>query len=193
MSSAGGGSGIGGGGGNNPITLNPEASGAAAVAAEGVEGEAELSPQQVAALETARLAQLGDESSFELRRQLGVAGPASTSAGITDLDQELADNVFTPNGVANPFNANTTPSIFKQLSGTDFFNESVGTLTAFLNNPIQANSEEFLAKFDTNLKALGESLQGLYNYGPRRFHAAHGHERDGDPLPGVSRVDQGSQ
>jgi len=74
-----------------------------------------------------------------IRKRLG---PTSTTNGATETDTELG-TFFVEQGMANPYNANTTPALYQQISGTQEFTAAVNQLTVTLANPSQSAINEF--------------------------------------------------
>jgi len=160
MSSAGGGSGIGGGAPQGFVHVegpNVQLDGGAQVnlaTAEGVaQAEAVLNTDQIAELDGV-MRQVGFKragksfaatDSYEMRRELGVVGPSATEGG-TSLDAELYENVFKPNGMPNPYNANTTEQLYGQVQNSEAFKATVGGMNEVLANPTAANQGEFLSR-----------------------------------------------
>jgi hypothetical protein len=161
MSSAGGGSGIGGrsvqqfqvlDGGNVQL---PSGTQVDLKTADGVAlAKAQLSPEQLSELE-ASMARAGfklagntfvPSDSFELRQQLGVAGPTATQVGLSDSDKELIAKVFVQNGVANPYNANTTDKYYATIKDSSSFSAAVQAGNNAFTNPTPANNAEFITK-----------------------------------------------
>ncbi len=160
MSSAGGGSGIGGGGsqfqvvdgarvqlpGGAQVDLSTTAGVAAA--------ESALSPDQLAELEglmrgmgfTRAGGAFVPSDAYEMRRELGVTGPSSTTAGITKLDQEIAEHVFVKAGLASPYNANTTDKLFGEIRGAPQFKAAVGAMNAYNADPTSANAADLSSR-----------------------------------------------
>jgi hypothetical protein len=160
MSSAGGGSGVGSGSIHPSITMIEGAQvqlpGGVRVdlgTAEGVaKAEAELSPEQLAELE-ALMKSSGfkrdggafvPRDSYEMRRELGIVGPASTSAGLTELDAEIGEKIFGAAGLPSPYNANTTERLYAQIKDSKPFGEAVGMLTASSANLTAPSTPEFM-------------------------------------------------
>jgi hypothetical protein len=83
-----------------------------------------------------------------LRRQLG---PSSTTQGQSQLDQEIGA-FFQAQGVANPYNANTTPKLYGEVKGTPEFGPATQALSSYFSNPTAANQAEFV-KYMKNLAA----------------------------------------
>ncbi len=162
MSSAGGGTGVGGGGvqpnfmvleGANvqlPSGVQVDLSTADGVA----QAKAALDPAQLAELEgvmrnTGFRLENGTfvpRDSYEMRRELGVVGPSSTTAGQTALDQEIGERVFVAAGLVNPWSANTTEKLYAKIKDTPQFNEATAALTNYIANPTNANQADFLAR-----------------------------------------------
>jgi len=163
MASAGGGSGVGGGNVPNfqpmeganvqlPTGVQVDLSTAEGVA----EAEAALSSEQLAELETLMkgmgFKRAGStfipRDDFQIRKELGIVGPSSTSSGMSDLDAEIGEKVFVANGYANPYNANTTEKLYGEVKGTPKFDSAVGALNSHLSNPTNANQAEFMTRMN---------------------------------------------
>jgi methyl-accepting chemotaxis protein len=122
---------------------------------EGVaKAEAELSAEQLAELE-ALMRSSGfkrdagafvPRDSYEMRRELGIVGPASTSSGETALDVEIGEKVFGAAGLASPYNANTTEKLYSQIKDQPVFTEAVSALNNYVANPTAANHADFLSR-----------------------------------------------
>jgi hypothetical protein len=164
MSSASGGSGISGGtrsfevldGGNVQL---PNGAQVDLKTADGVAlAKAQLSPEQLSELEVS-MASAGfklvgnafvPRDSYELRQELGVAGPTATQAGLSDSDKELIDKAFVQNGIPSPYNANTTEKYAAQVRGAPEFTATVKASTNFFANPTAANKDDVIG----NMKAV---------------------------------------
>jgi hypothetical protein len=163
MASAGGGSGVGGGGVPNfqpmeganvqlPSGVQVDLSTAEGVAA----AEAALNTEQLAELETL-MKGMGfkregstfiPRDDYQIRKELGIVGPSSTSTGMTDLDAEIGEKVFVANGFPNPYNANTTEKLYGEVKDTVEFKAAVSGLTNHLANPTNANQAEFMTRMN---------------------------------------------
>ena len=109
----------------------------------GVDGEVAVEGRTAVRGEGAVKAGDVPSDTFGLKKELGVVGPKSTSEGMQDIDAELSELVFEANGVASPYNANTTPALYESIKGTPEFETAVTSLTGYLQNPTAANQHEF--------------------------------------------------
>jgi hypothetical protein len=82
----------------------------------------------------------------ERRAATGLTG---TVQNATQLDHEVGE-IFVRNGLANPYNAATTPALEAQLRGVAEFSTAVRAGAAFAANPTSANQGEFIKQ----MKAL---------------------------------------
>ncbi|MBI5508392.1 MAG: hypothetical protein HY903_06550 [Deltaproteobacteria bacterium] len=167
MSSAGGGSGIGQSSVRTTFTVSdggnvklPNGVQADVTTPEGMAAaKAQLSASQLSELEKS-MAHSGfvlkegtfvPKDNYELRRDVSAqAGPTATTEGLSPSDTELINNVFVANGVASPYNANTTEKLYAQIGNTPSFQGAVAAGKAAFANPTAANQAEFIAK----MKAL---------------------------------------
>lgn len=76
-------------------------------------------------------------------------GPQSSRDGRTDLDDEVR-RVFTDNGIADPYNANTLPALERRIGSTGEFATAAEALTRYYADPSPANA-----------KAAAEALDAL--------------------------------
>lgn len=77
----------------------------------------------------------------EQRVAQGLDGTKEVTAGMTDLDEAVA-GVYTATGLPNPYNANTTPELYKQLQGIQEYRAAVGSMGNLMANGAQYASPE---------------------------------------------------
>ncbi|MEZ4270287.1 MAG: hypothetical protein R3C68_02255 [Myxococcota bacterium] len=77
-----------------------------------------------------------------LRHKLG---PLDTDEGRSDIDQELG-LWFEEQGMANPYNANTTPELYDRIGKSVEFQNAVEAMKAALTNPSEKSNVEFFKR-----------------------------------------------
>ncbi len=88
----------------------------------------------------------------EARVAQGLDGTKEVTEGMTDLDAEVAE-MFTAAGLANPYNANTTPELYKQAQGMEEYKAAVTSLNNLVANGAQYASTERGQLTDLNANA----------------------------------------
>ncbi len=87
----------------------------------------------------------GPSDSYSSGEVVGYGGPESTSSGMTPLEEDIATQVFTDNGIPNPFNGNTTPARERELRGDPAYGEAVSAGQKLLSDSSSVHQAEFLA------------------------------------------------